>query len=514
MFQTSQPVIAEMFYDRESELERLNDLVDRLLLGNPIWLAIVGPRKIGKTSLVLELARRRRPEDGVVFVVLDALSASPLSLEVFRTYALRAVDALLRPGISVSLELAATLPAEYRDALDESVAFRALPRELRALVRELPDRSVDEAFIRACLQLPELVAEQLDRRVVVAIDEFQELASLAAKHRGFDPLPIMRSVWQHHRRTAYVVSGSGRSMLEELVTSRHSPFFQHFSLMNVDSFTIAAAVELLLRGSPRGRRITKPLARSMVEAIGTHPYYLQLVGEALVARDPPYDERTLKDALQDVVFSRSGRLALYFQNEFNRIVGRSSYLAAVLTALAQAPARVTDLAGRIRIHTADASRYIERLGDAVTRDESGVWSIEDPTLALWLRWRAPGGSALPMSLLGDEAEREAARLLARMGFELVYQSLASRGAFDLLATRNALQLGVQVRRRAVLPLRFGKHEWNRMAAEAKRFGWRWVVAALTSAGDLLFLDPSRARKGKEIRLGPEAGIDNLLAWLG
>jgi hypothetical protein len=100
-------------------------------------------------------------------------------------------------------------------------------------------------------------------------------------------------------------------------------------------------------------------------------------------------------------------------------------------------------------------QYVEWLGDAVTRE--------------------PGGNVVPMRLLGDEAERSVAEELARMGFELIYQSRASRGAFDLLAIRGTHLLGIRVKRSA-LPLRFGAASWNRMAADAERLGWRSLVA--------------------------------------
>ena len=58
MFRTNQPVIEDAFFDREEELGRLLELVRRLEAGAPSWLAILGPRKIGKTSLILECARR------------------------------------------------------------------------------------------------------------------------------------------------------------------------------------------------------------------------------------------------------------------------------------------------------------------------------------------------------------------------------------------------------------------------------------------------------------------------
>lgn len=515
MFRTNQPVTSEGFFDREGELETLEGLIQRLAQGAPMWLAIIGPRKVGKTSMILEL-QRRAPDD-LVFVLLDVQGEVPLSLEIFRTYALRVADRLLAGGPSispsVSIEIAATDLEEYRSALDESERFRTLPREMRAFIRALPEHDIDGPFVRACLELPEQLATRFDRRVLVAIDEFQELAAIAGKRGGADPFPVMRSIWQNHQRVAYVVSGSGRTMLEEMVSQKHSPFFQHFSLMYVDRFSVEDAVELLVRASPRDRPIRKPLARRAVAAIGTHPFYVQLLGEAITTRSPPYDDRALKEAMQDVLFSQHGRLSLYFRNHFDRAVGRSSYLAAVLHALAGGPLRVTDVATAIGTRTADAARYIQRLGDFVVHDEDRTYRLEDAIFGLWLRWRAPDGKALPMSLLGDLAERETATALARMGFDLVYQSLRSRGAFDLLATRGATQLGVQVKRRAELPLRFTRSEWNRMQADARRFTWRWVIAAVDADGEVAFLDPRKARKSKEVRLSTAARIDNLLAWL-
>ena len=137
----------------------------------------------------------------------------------------------------------------------------------------------------------------------------------------------------------------------------------------------------------------------------------------------------------------------------------------------------------------------------------------DSLFATWLRWRSPGGTVVPMKVIGDEAEQAVAAHLAALGFDLVYQSRASRGAFDLLALRGPDQLGLQVKRSA-LPLRFGKREWSRMEADAERWGWRWAIASVDPQGTVRILDPAGARHGKEIRLAADAAIDNVLLWLG
>jgi Holliday junction resolvase len=133
--------------------------------------------------------------------------------------------------------------------------------------------------------------------------------------------------------------------------------------------------------------------------------------------------------------------------------------------------------------------------------------------ALWLRWRKPGGTIVPMAVIGDEAELEVARRLAEMGFELVYQSRASRGAFDLLGIRNGVQLGIQVKR-SDLPLRFPKTVWSRLRADAEKLGWRFVLAAVSpSRGTVSFLSPETAAVRRAVVLDSRAVIDNLLAWL-
>lgn len=518
MFNVRGPVVAEAFVNREAELEQLIRAIRSLEEGSAKWVAIIGPRRVGKSSLVAELDRRlpRRP-----FVQLDVQEVAPVSLEVFRRLALRAADALFAGTLGVSLEVLVRSPASYREAVARLVHASARPAEpdlLFALNHLAEEKRIDERWAADLLDLPERLARHAREKLVIAIDEFQELAQLA---RGtFDPFPLLRAKWQRHENVGYLISGSGKRLLEELVTSKHSPFFLHFEVMYLEPFTEDAALRLLVGQSPPERPITREVAKTIIRAIGRHPYYLQVFADTLTALPPPYDDAAIKHVLQEVLFSRTGRLGLYFENHFAALVGRSSYLEAALTAVAEGAARLTDISRAIGAPSGDTRRYLSRLEDAIVQGEDGRYAVADPLFAVWLRWREPGGSAVPMTMLGDAAERAVAAALARMGFDLVYQSLRSKGAFDLLATRGGTQVAIQVKGSA-LPLRFGKREWNRMSAEAGRFGWFWLVAAKdpeqTGASELstepLFLDPKAARIGREVRLTREAAIDNVLEWV-
>ena len=51
-----------------------------------------------------------------------------------------------------------------------------------------------------------------------------------------------------------------------------------------------------------------------------------------------------------------------------------------------------------------------------------------------------------------------------------------------------------------------------MQADAKRFGWQWLVAAVADHA-VVFCDPRKAKRGKETRLTNASIIDNVAAWL-
>ncbi len=102
VYQTTLPVVGDEFRDRETQLARILHCVTRLRRGAPEWLALLGPRKVGKTSLLLEAARH--VEKDVVFVTLDVFDHVPITTEIFRLLAIRIVDNVFSAECGQSLE--------------------------------------------------------------------------------------------------------------------------------------------------------------------------------------------------------------------------------------------------------------------------------------------------------------------------------------------------------------------------------------------------------------------------
>ena len=145
MFRTSTPVTAGNFFDRQQEIDRLEETIRNLKADSPNWLAIIGPRKVGKTSLILELARRAGDlatdtEPKVVFIVMDCFEELPLMPEIFRRYALRTVDAALGAELGSSLERLAGRPADLRAELLGSEGLLQVQNKLEtSLVKSTVD---------------------------------------------------------------------------------------------------------------------------------------------------------------------------------------------------------------------------------------------------------------------------------------------------------------------------------------------------------------------------------------
>ena len=89
-------------------------------------------------------------------------------------------------------------------------------------------------------------------------------------------------------------------------------------------------------------------------------------------------------------------------------------------------------------------------------------------------------------MLGNEAELTVARRMAAAGFELIYQSRASRGAFDLLAILQTKEVGVQVKKGS-LPYYLKKEELQLMQHWARQLRWKPLLALVTE-NDVHFYD--------------------------
>src|SRR5258706_7678656 len=204
-FPVGGPVPASDLVGRETYIRRLGE---RLSDGNHVLVA--GPRRIGKTSIILEVLRRLKRR-GALTAYVDCLGATDI-----RGLGERLIDAVLEnvSGVERSFEQAKAVAAGMRPTV--KVKYEHIELGLQ-LARE----KNAQRFFEGALDLPRALAARSGKRVVVIFDEFQAAGRLGP--RVFD---VMRAHFQAQRGVAYAFLGSEEGILEQLFSEKGRAFFR------------------------------------------------------------------------------------------------------------------------------------------------------------------------------------------------------------------------------------------------------------------------------------------------
>jgi hypothetical protein len=219
LFPTDVPIPASQMIGREDDVRE----VTAALVG-ATNLVVAGPRRTGKTS-VCEAALVRARNRGCytarldLFRIADAAElAEALALAVIanRSPARRLVRRARELGRSALTAAQAAAVLKLQSQLGEVMEVALTP----GWAAQDPQRALDLA-----LELPERVAVADGRRLVLFIDEFQELASERRPYGHPDQVTRrMRAVFQRSTSVSYLFAGSLEHVMRDLFAPQQRAF--------------------------------------------------------------------------------------------------------------------------------------------------------------------------------------------------------------------------------------------------------------------------------------------------
>lgn len=272
---------AAFFHGRQAEINQILGLIY-----NGQSVSLIGPRRIGKSSLLLHLTNDsiREPyqlqSPHAIFVMLDCqeLGGSPEE-EVYEAILLGIIDAAIDAGLSFS---DTPYPGTYR-ALD------------RAL-RQINNKNIP---------------------VVVMLDEFE----LLANNEHLTPYFFARLRGLTTKYGLAFLTASQRPLFsisakEEILSS---PFFNIFVTLPLGLFSEGEATTLLdTRLDGNEVFFPKMLKEYLLELVGPHPFFLHVAGyhayQELVDNDKPIDDQFLSTIEQPIELEAESHLGYLWQN--------------------------------------------------------------------------------------------------------------------------------------------------------------------------------------------------------
>ena len=234
------------------------------------------------------------------------------------------------------------------------------------------------------MQLAEEIAVKKQKRIVVCIDEFQQIGefddSLNVQKR-------LRSVWQHHQYTSYCLFGSKKHLMSNIFQRRNMPFYQFGDMLLLKKLPTSQWVDYICSHfEQEGCRITSSLAEKICATVDNHSAYVQQLSWLLITRMSKGDAATdqlLDLAIADLLDSNE---LLFIQQTESLTTYQMNFLRAIM-------AGVTSDFGEYHVreeYQLGSNSNIQRLKTALMgRDlidfDGKNYTLTDPVFAMWFQ---------------------------------------------------------------------------------------------------------------------------------
>ncbi|WP_297552407.1 ATP-binding protein [Thermococcus sp.] len=355
-----------MFVDRRRELQILKSSYELLKRGDKVNIAVIGPRRIGKTELLLQF--KEKAQGVIPYLNLQRIG----SLDSFIFAYTRELLYELSNTSGITVERSELL--NWDDLLILSAKL-GVDKEVKA---------IKTGTLETLFEAQEAILANTGQKALFILDEFQEVLNF----KGF--LDTMRAVTEKQKNIAYVVSGSAVRMMEEILEPKN-PFFGQFR-------------RIYLRGLPREDTIT--LAKTTLEKAGIesarsaldliykltqgHPFYVLAVCRRLI--EEGFEKVRRKEvhyAFLTELLTEKGDIYMHLEYVFNESLSRAHrgpVHKQILLILAQEEGlRLSDIAKRLNKPTGEVSNYLKFLlrTDLIVK-QGGRYYFADKLMRFWL----------------------------------------------------------------------------------------------------------------------------------
>lgn len=362
------------FIGRESEIRRL---VANFTEG--INTILISPRRIGKTSLVKQVKQHfEKIESDIIIVYLDMFACkteyefyNALSSAVLKQTASHA-EKWMEHAKDFLVRLTPKITFSPEANTDFTLSLGITPKT------HTPEQ---------VLSLAEDIARKRGKRIVVCIDEFQQLGELP------DSLTVqkrLRGAWQHQQMVSYCLFGSKMHLMNTIFQRRNMPFYQFGDTIFLGKIPTALWTDYIVQHfEDRNRHISRDLAQQLSAIVDQYSSYVQQLAWLLFSRvgvGEAATEERFRQAVNDLLDANEG---LFMQQIEPLTAYQMNFIRAIVHGIhsdfgeknIREEFELGSASNIARLKTALINK------DLVESRNRGQLFLTDPVFELWFRHR-------------------------------------------------------------------------------------------------------------------------------
>lgn len=365
-FEFGHIVTGKDFINRKAEIKRLKSNFE-----SSVNTMLISPRRWGKSSLVKQVMSTLGSRKDIVICYIDL-------------FAVRTEEQLLTLFAKEIIKQTSTKWQDWVEAVKSfiknaapKVAFGA-PDMQAELELTWNAKNINPIEI---YNLPEVIAKKKKIKIVVCIDEFQNIAWLG------DTLGTqkqMRSVWQQHQATSYCLLGSKKSWLSDIFTNYSMPFYRFGDLMFLEKIAGSHWEKYIVEQFEKSnKKISPALALQITDLVSLHPQYVQQLAQKVwICTEHEVTEKILNQGVEELL----NTMSIAFQRDVELLTATQlNFLHAYIKDV-----REFNSADTLSSYHLGGSSNIVRIKKALEQKEIMDFfnkepEFVDPVFQLWLK---------------------------------------------------------------------------------------------------------------------------------
>jgi len=357
----------ENFTDRKKETERL-----LLNFRYGINTVLISPRRWGKTSLVQKV-KGLAQSDELKVVYLDIFSCRSEE-DFYDAFA----SAILKQT-STKMEEWLENAKLFLSRISPKISIGPDPMTDFSVSLELNQKNED---VDEILQLPEKIAKKKGYKIVVCIDEFQQIGEFK-NSKTFQKK--LRTVWQLQESVSYCLFGSKKHLMNELFEKKNLPFYKFGDAIYLQKIGTQDWIEYICsRFEVTGKQISRELAEKICLAVENHSSYVQqLAWLVWIHTDKVVTTQELELAYQDIIDQNT---PLFEKQTENLTTYQMNFLKAIINGVSREFSS-QEVIKKYQLGSSANISIVKRalIKKELIETEKRQVFISDPVLKVWLK---------------------------------------------------------------------------------------------------------------------------------